>query len=184
MSVQDFTILRYNQASLRVVSAMGLKSMSKVCCLLVLACQACQLSAFVYSPSIFTSSNASLEIEQLFDECGEKWWNHVRFLRTVLILPLQATGYLKMAFFFQVTSLSCRTSSRGSKVSWESSSHPKARTWWIINREIRCKAWWCSIQPCRLIRYLEAVKKDWFSQRVLNWIKFSYHRTVFITSLG
>lgn len=128
MSVQGFTILRRSQASLRLVCAAGLKSMTKACCPLLLARRGCQLTAFVYSPSIFTSSNASLEIEQLFDKCREKRRDHLLFLRTVLILPLRMTGYLKTSFFFQVTSLSCRTSSRGSRVSWECSSRPKART--------------------------------------------------------
>lgn len=103
---------------------------------------------------------------------------------TVAILPLQTTGYLKMSFLFQVTSLSCRTSSRGSRVSWECSSRPKARIWWIINRGIRCKAWWCSIQPCRLIRYLGAVREDVFSWRMVNLIKFLHHTVHLYLPLG
>lgn len=106
------------------------------------------------------------------------------WLRMVLTVALKATAYVKVAFFLQVTSLSCRTSSKGSRASWECSSLPKARAWWIINRETRCKAWWCSIQPCRLIRYHKLQGLLFFLRRVRNWIKFSCHRMVFITSLG
>lgn len=75
-----------------------LKSMRKVWCPLVLALQGSQLPAVVYSPVMFTSSNASLYLEWPFDEHREKWCHHLLCLKTVFLLPLQSKRVFEAVF--------------------------------------------------------------------------------------